>query len=1115
MKGFKKILFLMFIFALSCVEVFAQAHKVVGVVKDVKGEPLIGVTVIPVGATQSGTVTDFDGNYTVNVPSGIKQLKVTYLGFVAQTINIKGRSTINVVMKEDNKQLDAVVVTAMGIKRKSKTLTYATQSVSGKDLTRVQDVNFVNALQGKTSGLTITPNSGGAGSASKILLRGNASIMGNNAPLIVVDGIPMSNGVEKQTNGSAMGYAAVSEGSDPLSSINPDDIASINVLKGANAAALYGSDAANGVIVITTKGGRDGKLMVNVTSNFQAEMPMLLPEFQDTFGSAITKKELKDDFGQVIGEKYVLDGLSWGERISNQTAEQNAAQGIAASPNRIRDFFNIGSTINNSVSLSGGTKKVQSYFSVSNTTASGLMPNNKFQRNGVTLRETFNFLDGKLKIDVSGNYVYQTSQNAISGGTANNPLYNLYLAPRNIDMGYYESNYELDGSWESNPIWIYPKWDPRKAKDPKLVDALKPKQVSNTLTGMQQNWFQGRGVPGANNPYWLTNRRLSETITQRLFATFTASYKINDLFDVVYRANYDRNSSDGESKVYATTVEADGKYIDRGNYNWSHNSTTNFYTDALFNYHQTVKDDWSITGTLGGSFKRMSGTREWNSNRGVFDYGSQFGGLKVYTSKDELPKVINFFYPISNKVTIHDYSLPSDWSRSVFATGSLGWKEKAYIDASYRIDWSRAFSQFGGDVNPFYGYFSVGLNALVHEFFEMPDWVSSLKLRASISEVGNSIPNKDFSSLYKTISGETSAKQYIEFKNPKPETVRSIEAGLDFSAFNNRLNFDITYYNSTMFNQFLPGTSGLSGTGIPVNSGSIRNQGIETTLAYSHQFSKNLRWRTTFNYAFNTNKIISTYQGRDDIHTSIGFGEQLHVYFKPGESYGDLYAKDFSRYNGLDVLYKRKNLEGNLAKKGDIRLNPDGRPSLDNKRGHSVFLGNANAKHTLGWGNTLSYKGINFYFLIDGKIGGKVISFTEAYLDAYGVSKRSGDARLSNTTVLLKGEEVPAIIMPDGNKAPAQAYYNTIGSEVFASQYVYDATNFRLREMSLGYTFRDLFGNGKNLSLSLIGRNLFFLYKNSPVDPDVSMSTGNNLGGVDIFNLPTSRSVGLNVKFSL
>ncbi len=1064
------------------------ARRVTGVVKDVSGDPLIGVQVIPVGATASGTVTDLDGNYTVSVPSGVDKLRFTYIGMAEQVITIGGRAKIDVVLKESQEMLETVVVTAMGIERKSKSLTYATQTVSGRDLTRVQDVNFVNALQGKTSGLTITPNSGGAGSASKILLRGNASIQGKNAPLIVVDGIPMSNGVAQNTNGYSMGYGAVSEGSDPLSSINPDDIASVNILKGANAAALYGSDAANGVIVITTKKGSEGTIKVDVTTNVQMETPMLLPKFQDTYGAKISAD----------GK---LDAASWGGRIADQTAEQNAYEGIGSRAHQISDFFNVGSTINNSVSISGGTDKVQSYLSVSNTSAAGLMPGNKFQRNGVTLRETFNFLNNKLKIDVSGNYTYSTNNNAISGGTNYNPLYNLYLSPRNADMDFYRTTFERQGKWESNLITIYPTYQAGMSGA-----AMAPRQVTNTLEGMEQVWFQGRGVNGANNPYWIINRMPSETITQRIYGTLTASYKINDLFDVVYRANYDRNEIKGESKTYATTVNPSGQYVDRGLYAWSGNTSVNFYTDALVNYRQTVAKDWALSASVGGSFKRVTGRTEWNRNNGVFD-------RTMYNSVEQLPKVINLFNPTSSVSTERSFSLPSDWARSVFATGQIGWRERAYLDLSYRVDWSRAFSQFGGDVDPFYGYFSVGANALIHEFVKLPDWVNTLKVRASVSEVGNSIPNFNFGALSSSTGGSTQAAQYVDFKNPKPETVRSYEAGFDLAALNNRLNFDVTYYNSTMFNQFLP-ISGSSGTLLPINSGEIRNQGIETTLSYTMDLSKDLRWRTSFNYAYNDNKIIKTYNGRNDISVSIGAGDQIRIYFREGGSYGDLYVKDFVRYNDLDMMYGRTNFEGNPVKVGDIRLNTKGAPSLDNNAGHSLYLGNMNAKHTLGWGNTFSYKGVDLYFLIDGKLGGKVISFTEAYLDRDGVSKRSGDARSGDLTMQVNGETVPAVIMPDGNKAPAEVWYNTLGSDLVASQYVYDATNFRLRELSLGYTFQSLLGNGKDLNLSLIGRNLFFLYKKSPVDPDVSMSTANALGGVDIFNLPTSRSIGMSVKVS-
>lgn len=1091
MNKFTKCLLFLILCVMCNVSLLVAQNKISGTVVEESGEPLIGVQVIPVGAVQSGGLTDINGKFSISVPSGVKQLSFTYVGYQTQTIDILSNKVINVTMKEDSKQLETVVVTAMGIKRKSKSLTYATQSISNKDLTRVQDANFVNALQGKTAGLTITPNSGGAGSASKILLRGNASIQGNNSPLIVVDGVPMNNSI-KNTNGYSIGYSKVAEGSDPLSSINPEDISDVNILKGANAAALYGSDAANGVIIITTKSGREGSLKVDFSTNMQMETPMILPKFQSSYGASLSGNGVNAD--------------SWGEKIS-----ANEKYHLMNEPYNLKKFFKVGYTMNNSVAVSGGTKMVQSYFSINNTTASGMMPGNKFQRNGITLKESFNFFDDRLKIDVSGNYVYQTNTNAISGGVVYNPLYNLYMAPRNLDIDYYKSEFEKKGEWESNPITIYPEWDGSK-----LTAFLQPKQETNTLNGMQQNWFKGRGVPGANNPYWLINRLPSSDITQRMYATFSLNYKINKIFDIVYRANIDRNQSSNESKTYATTVDPAGVYVDRGMYGWGKDHSTNFYTDALFNYHQTIFNDWSLSGSIGGSFKRSTGEHFWMRNVGAFDRDR-------YVDKKNLPTAINQFYPTASYATTREFSLPSDWARSVFVTAQIGWKEKAYIDASYRIDWSRAFSQFSDKVNPFYGYYSVGANVLLNELINMPKWINLIKFRSSVSEVGNSIPNFNFDALATSTSGAIKAKQYASFDNPKPETVLSFEGGFDFAAFNNRLNFDFTYYNSTMFNQFLPIT-GSSGTLLPINSGKIRNQGVEVTLSYNQDITKDFYWRTSFNYAFNNNKIINTYQGRSDISVTIGASGELRAIFREGGAYGDLYAKDFARYNSFDQLFGRTQ-NGRLVKEGDIRLNAEGAPSLDNVKGYTEYLGNINAKHTFGWSNNFSYKDFDFYFLLDGKIGGKVVSFTEAYLDAVGNSQRSGDARSSGETIrwqfadakdpnILIERDVPAVRMPDGNYAPAEAYFKTIGSNIFASQYVYDATNIRLREMSVGYTFRNIMGNGKNINLSLTAHNLFFVYLKAPVDPDVSLSTGNALGGVDVFNMPTARSLGMSIKFS-
>ena len=311
------------------------------------------------------------------------------------------------------------------------------------------------------------------------------------------------------------------------------------------------------------------------------------------------------------------------------------------------------------------------------------------------------------------------------------------------------------------------------------------------------------------------------------------------------------------------------------------------------------------------------------------------------------------------------------------------------------------------------------------------------------------------------------------------------------------LNWDLTYYHTGLYNNyFLQATTG--GKSKPVNTGLIRNQGIETTVSYSLGFAKDWMWRTSVNFSYNDNKIVKTFkdeQGKSSKLEQKIAGGNIVVRYDEGGSYGDMYALDFRRNDD-----------------GSIYLSSNGAPQLSNNS--YVYLGNMNSKFQLGWGNTISWKDLSLYFLVSGRIGGKVISLTEAYLDYQGVSKRVGDARLAaeaNPDLQWNGK--PAMVMPDGNLAPIEEYYKAVGGNMFGSQYVYDATNFRLAELSLGYSFHNLFGGViSNLSLSVVGRNLFFIYKDAPVDPDIALSTKNGLGAFDIFNMPATRSVGVNLK---
>lgn len=1045
-----------------------------GVVSDEFGEPLIGVSVLVRGTTV-GAITDIDGNYSVDVENNDAVLEFTYIGYQKITLPVAGTTSFNVVMKEDTQQLGEVVVTAMGIERKEKSLTYATQQVKGDELMKVQDANFVNSLQGKVSGITITPSAGGAGGASKIILRGNKSILGNNSPLIVIDGIPMTNDINNQADvtsgGSGLTYSSSSEGSDPLSMINPDDIESMNVLKGANAAALYGSKAANGVIMITTKKGKEGKIDINYSANITFEKPLLTPKIQNIYGATVN----------IAANTLEVD--SWGKKVSELTPEELAYEGARLrnyATNDIEEFFRTGVSYNNSVSLSGGSEKIRSYFSYANSHSDGMVPKNSYNRNSFSFRQNYSLFKDRLKIDLSMNYVQAVTKNRPGGGTALNPLYDLYTMPRNIDMAYYQNNYVNEkGTWESNLQGHYVKgesgdwvWQTDR----------------QTLSGPQQQWAYVS--KGHNNPYWLVNRNLSQQEEERAYGYITAKLNLFKGLDFQARLNLDRTKFTGTTNRSATTWTP-AAMEDYGIYGQDLKRTTEIYVDYLLSYNKDIKD-FSVSATAGWVGHTIKGEVQkiWTPAT-TFD-----------ANKRELSTLVNYFYPIASGGSLGErsYYKTSNWDKALLFTGQVGYKEKVYIDGSYRRDWYRPFKYFntkrGTPTN--YGYWGLGANALIDRIVELPEVINHLKLRASYSEVGNSIPNKAWNSASgNTVTGAVDILKDGEFANPIPEITKSFEAGFDLALFQNALEVDFTYYNAAMHNLYMVNASA-SGVGIPVNSGRIRNSGIETTVSYSVNLVKNLLWKTSVNFSLNNNKILKTAYNEDGTEALVEqqiAGGKIQVKYQEGGSYGDMYATDFAR-----------------DADGNILLSSSGRPKLSNEK-FGMYVGNMNSKYQLGWSNTFTYKDFSLFFLINGKIGGKVVSFTEAELDRLGVSQRTSEARLAaeaNPDLVWNGK--PATYMPDGNLAPIKEYYQGIGGDVNATQYVYDATNFRLRELSLGYTFRNLLGVSKHVSLSFIARNLFFIYKDAPVDPDISLSTQNGLNAFEIFNMPSSRSFGFSLK---
>lgn len=1099
-----------------------QQGVVKGTVKDTNGEAAIGASVIVVG-TKNVTTTDVNGNFTLkNVPQGAT-VRVSLIGYEPQSVKWTG-GPLNIVVKSADNSLNEVVVTAMGIARKEKSLTYATQQIKNDEFMKVQDPNVVNSIEGKVSGVTITAGAGGAGGASKILLRGNKSILGNNAPLIVVDGIPMTNNTRGQVSDAAnITYASSSEGSDPLSMINPDDIESMNILKGANAAALYGSAAANGVVMITTKKGKEGRLDVNFTSNATFSSPLLTPDIQNIYGAAVN----------------AAGGLapnSWGDKMSGAAGgytiqvpvDEKFGGGVRdvylrnSGRDDVSDFFRTGVTTNNSISLSGGTERMKNYFSYANSHANGMIDRNSYNRNTFAYRMNFKFFD-RVTIDVNANYVQTKTKNRPGGGTVGNPIYDLYMMPRNVDLGYYKHNYQAPGQWLSEERGYYRQvggnyeWTMGRA----------------LIEGPMQQWaYQTARM---NNPYWLVNMPSDEAKEDRFYGSVQGRVDIYDGLSFQARVSIDHSRYHNEGNRYATTWGPSSMY-DYGSY-WLNDERTNeIYTDYLLSYNKQIHD-YSISATAGWVGHTIKGSTH---NTYIGDATLRDGKLT------DLPTIPNYFEPSAGDRGVTSKGKSSNWDKAALVTAQFGWKDAVYVDFSYRRDWYRAFrqAQFAkAGTGDNYGYFGFGGNAILSQLFKMPEWVSYLKYRLSYSEVGNSIPNVLYNMMRQDYVKDTmTPSQYNSF-NPIPEKTKSFETGIESQFFHNTLNFDLTYYNSAMHHSYLV-IPGLNGKSQPVNTGVIRNQGIEMTVGYDWRFAPQWRWKTSVNFSYNFNKIEKTYRneyGKETLIATTVANGKVQVRYKEGGKYGDMYVTDFARWEN-DVYRDAEgklNQDGNgelVHRAGDIYLNDNGTPTIDgnyryiNSAGNvktqkgagkfGRFIGNMNSKIQLGWSNTISYKDFSLYFLINGRIGGKVISLTEAYLDQYGLSKRTAAARqkAENEGIYYtdkSGKQVPGMYLPDGSGqiAPIQGWYEYVGSND-ASSYVYNATNFRLRELSFGYTFRDLLGENKNLTLSFIGRNLFFIYKDAPVDPDVSLSTANGLGAFEVFNLPSERSFGLNLKLN-
>lgn len=983
-----------------------------GLIKDDSG-PLLGATVI-VKNTTRGTTTDMDGKFRLEGLQPGDVLQVTYVGYDPYEVTYTGQTTLDILMTTTANQLNAVVVTAMGIERQSKTLSYAAETVGGDDVADIKSVNMINALQGKAAGLQITPNSTGAGGSSKILFRGNKSINGSNQPLVVVDGVPLMMNITSDQVDSNWG--AQRDGGDAMSTINPDDIASISLLKGASAAALYGAVAANGAIMITTKSAMAGRLAVNVSSNTTIDTPLSLPEFQNTYGAN----------GQ----------YSWGDKLASKA------------PDYAEKFFRTGWTTNNSISINGGAEDLRAYFSYGNVTSGGITPENDYSQHTLNAKVGFDLFNDHIKVDFNAKYVNQHISNQPAGGFVFNPLVGTYTFPRGGDWNGYKSNFET---------------------------------YNGELNANVQNWVTTTDETNSN-PYWLLNRERPVVERNRYEFGGSIKYQIIDGLSLTGRMRYERADEHYVRNHYASSY---GNKYTYGKMDDNRYFSEQLYADLLAQYNHTW-DDFSLNATLGTS---MMQTRSNNVS------------LLYEQSKFVAPGNGGAYYPnIFNPSNFYKNGTTMGLERkrlnSVLGAVTFGFKEALFLDVTARNDWSSALAYTDG-----YSFFypSVGASLLLNRFVDMGRNIDLFKFRGSYSIVGNDVP------VYKTNprytygdQGAINPPKSVPFRTLKPEKTHSFEVGFDGEFFQHRLHVNATYYKTNTKNQYfevtLPWESGYKSQF--VNAGNVQNQGFELTAGWFQDFGNEFTWSTDLNLSYNDNKIIELFDGIQDGVTVSNLGGAKVILYEGGQ-YGDLYVRTLKRDESGKLVTETP--EG-----ADYQIPVNGGEQNSDLK----YMGNMNSKWNMGWNNTFRYKDLTLSMLIDFRIGGKVVSMTEATLDGYGVSERTGRARDRG------------YVMREGIKfSNVKAYYDVVGATSFNSvynveDYVYDATNVRMREISLGYTFRNLFGQSKNLTLAFIARNLFFFYKDAPMDPDVSMGTGNGLQGFDVFNLPTTRSFGLNVKLN-
>ncbi len=1024
--------------------------KLEGTVIDaVTKEPVIGAS-INIKGTTHGVQTDFDGKFYFQTGQKFPYtLLVSFLGYKKAEV-VVDKNAVVIELTEEQNQLSEVVVTALGISKEKKSLGYTTQALKNKEIAETKETNFLNSLSGKLAGVRITNSQGDMGS-SRIIIRGETSIAGNNQPLFVVDGVPVDNSQLGSVGGATRDFK------NAIADLNPNDIETLTVLKGPNAAALYGSRAAHGVVLITTKSGKSQKgLGITLNSGITISQVATLPSFQNTFGQGSNGR-----FSFVDGKGGgVNDGVdeSWGPKMDGRLIPQFFSNGQAvpfvAHPNNVKDFFNTGITYDNSISVARSDDKSDFRLGVNNQKQLGTVPNSEVNKTNFTINTNYQ-ISKSIKVGVTANYI-TTNAPALPGGPSGNRAAGVMLQflwfGRQVDINELENNRNVNwnNSYYSNPYW----------------------NAYYNTTSQQRNRIIGDVHLDA---------KLAEGLNFK-FRTGVDYYNDRRKYTIKYGTNGTPFGSYAED---AYTVNEQN-------------------TEGIFTYTKKLNDDFTVDALAGFNIRNHSDANNYQKapRLAVPDLYTLTNSRDPLTSSNSLSRLRVY---------------------SAYASAQFGYKNYAYLNLTARNDWSSTLPSS----NRSYFYPSINGSLILSEALKLKsNTLDFLKLRGGWSEVGNDADPYQLSTVYNFQTAfdgnpiQTSSQKKLN-ENLKPETTRSTEVGLEASFWKNRLHFDVAYYNTNSFDQILEiKTTASSGYNSQlINAGKINNNGIEVQLDGSPIQTENFKWNIGANYSRNKSKVEILDYAKQIQNYTIGTSGGVDVLASVGQAYGALYGTAYLR-----------------DASGNIVVGANGLPKADpTKR----VLGHYTPDYLAGVTNTLTYKNLELSFLVDASVGGEIFSGTNRTGTYTGVLANTLPGRdaangglnyyLNGTTKTLVNGTAPtgATVYDDGmifngvyeNGSPnttvlsAQEYYKA--SYNISEAYIYSSTFVKMREIKLSYNFTKAFARRLGLegaSITAVGRNLFFIYKDAPnIDPETAFNTG-NAQGLESLALPTTRNFSLNVN---